>query len=124
MNTHACNKYATQVLLSPPRKTVAEDTAMSATRPGANSHSHSHSSSSSSNSDGGNNSSSASDGGSSTSTSADSLGAPVEGRVGGRCYLVLVEENKPKEIIAYARSRGMEAKVSYVRSVVCTHVCD
>ena len=36
--------------------------------------------------------------------------------VGGKCYLVLVEENNPKEIISYAKERGMNAKVStYVR---------
>jgi hypothetical protein len=34
--------------------------------------------------------------------------------LGGRCYLVLVEENKPKEILEYARKQGMSAKVSLV----------
>lgn len=33
--------------------------------------------------------------------------------LGGRCYMVLVEENKPKDIITYALKMGMHAKVSF-----------
>ena len=33
--------------------------------------------------------------------------------LGGKCYMVLVEENKPKEIIAYAVKMGMQAKVRF-----------
>ena len=40
------------------------------------------------------------------------VSSPSLGLYGGRCYLVLVEENKPKEIIAYVRKKGMNAKVS------------
>ena len=37
---------------------------------------------------------------------------------GGTCYLVLVEENKPKEIIKYATGRGMKAQVQCSASTV------
>ena len=36
----------------------------------------------------------------------------------GRCYLILVEENKPKEIIQYVQERGMQAQIIIRRKAV------
>ena len=37
---------------------------------------------------------------------------------GGCCYLVLVEENKPQEVAAYVRARGLQAEVVLRRRAV------
>ena len=36
----------------------------------------------------------------------------------GRCYLILVEENKPKEIMQYVQERGMQAQIIRRRKAV------